>query len=174
MPAHMTRIVFPLAAAALLACGGKDKAAPPTAEDALADVAAAKTLPPEVYVSPVSGFDLSLPGVWKGRYRALERSDTTDGGRTTVDFKFLPDSGSKAPSQNALTIRIFSRAAWQAMEKRTGRPFGARIAERGDDVFLIFLPESNPYPPGSPEAPVFDRLIISLSLGGQQVHLTPR
>jgi hypothetical protein len=173
----MTRPVAALAVllATTLACQGKTEAPPPpNASDALAEVAAARSLPAETYSSPVSRFDLTFPGVWTGRYRAEERTDTTDGGRLRVDFKFRPDSGSRAPSQILLTLRVFPRATWQAIEKRIGRPFGARLGERGDEVFLIFLPESNPYPAGSPEAPVFDRLIIALSLGGQQVHLSLR
>jgi hypothetical protein len=157
--------------AALAACNRGKEAGPPTAESALAEAAAAKTLPVERYVSPTEKVEVTLPGVWTGRYRVMERRDTTLGARLALDFKFLPDSGSKAPPLTSIVIRIFPRTAWDALVAKGGRPIGAKIGERGDDIFLISLPESNPYPANSPEAPVFDQLIISIAQGGQQVHV---
>ncbi|MDQ8165137.1 MAG: hypothetical protein P3A28_05190 [Gemmatimonadota bacterium] len=175
MPRFASRISALLLIASALACSAKNDApAPPNAADAIADAAAAKTLPPEKYVSATSGFDLSLPGVWTGKYSAMEKKDTTAGAHLAVEFKFVPDSGSKAPSLNLMTLRVFSRKAWDKANVPGSRPVGAKLGERGDDIFALSLPESNPYPANSPEAPAFDRLIISLSLGGQQVHLTTR
>jgi hypothetical protein len=160
------------ATAALIACSGARDASPPrTADEALAAATAAKALPPERYVSPTAGFDLTLPGVWKGRYRAIEKKDTTAGAHLAVEFRFLPDSGSRAPSLTLMTLRVFSKAAWA--KASTPNPVGAPLGERGDDVFVLSLPHENPYPPTSREAPAYDLLIISLSQGGQQVHLTP-
>jgi hypothetical protein len=168
----MTRLAPLLTAAILVACGGARDASPPrSADQALADAAATRDLPPERYVSPTAGFDLTLPGAWTGRYRAIEKKDTTAGARLAVEFRFLPDSGSKAPSLTLMTLRVFSKAAWAKVATPT--PIGAPLGERGDDVFVLSLPHENPYPPTSREAPVYDRLIISLSQGGQQVHLTP-
>lgn len=162
-----------LVAAAVLACGGSGDASPPrTADQALADAASAKALPPERYVSPTAGFDLTLPGSWTGRYRAVERKDTTAGARLAVEFRYLPDSGSRAPSHTLVTIRVFSKAAWARASTPTN-PIGAPLGERGDDVFVLSLPHENPYPASSREAPMYDRLIISLSQGGRQVQLTP-
>ncbi len=163
-------------ALALAACSGKGSDAtpqPPSATDALAAAAAAKSLPAEKYVSATAGFDLTLPGAWTGRYRAEEKKDTTAGARLGVEFKFVPDSGSAAPSLTLMTVRIFTKAAWEVATRR-GVPVGSKLAERGDDVFVLSLPQSNPYPPASREAPQYDQLIISIAQGGQQVHLTPR
>ena len=173
---HTTRLSLCLAAAALntLACSGKEAAPPPSGAEAIAQVAAAKSLPAEKYSSPTSGFDLQLPGIWKGRYRALERADTLAGARTAIEFRFVPDSGSKAPSLTLMTIRIFPKAAWAVASKRVGRPIGGVIGESAKDVFVLSLPEGNPYPAASPEAPEFDKLIISIAQGGQQIHLTIR
>ena len=160
---------------ALIACSGKTETArPKTGAEAIAEVTAAQTLPAEVFTSTTAGFDLQLPGVWKGRYRAGERKDTTAGARLAIDFTFVPDSGSKAPSLGLITVRIFSKAAWAAASKRPGGPIGSKLAESDKDVYVISLPDSNPYPAASKEAPVFDKLIISIAQGGQQVHLTPR
>jgi len=171
----MPRFPTLLLVASALACSGKtDAPAPPNADAAIADAAAAKTMPTEKYVSATAGFDLTLPGVWTGKYRATEKKDTTAGAHLAVEFSFVPDSGSKAPSLNLMTVRVFSRKAWDKATMPGARPVGAKIGERGDDIFALSLPETNPYPPSSPEAPAFDRLIISLSVGGQQVHLTTR
>lgn len=171
----MPRLTVLFLVASALACSGKTETpAPPNAADAIADAAAAKTMPTEKYVSATSGFDLTLPGVWTGKYNATERKDTTAGAHLAVEFKFVPDSGSKAPSLTLMTLRAFSRKAWDKATIPGSRPVGAKIGERGDEIFALSLPESNPYPPNSAEAPAFDRLIISLSVGGQQVHLTTR
>ena len=160
----------------LIACSGKEAetARPATGAEAIAEVAAAKTLPPETFTSTTAGFDLQLPGVWKGRYRAGERNDTTAGAHLAVEFKFVPDSGSKVPSLMLMTVRIFSKGAWEKATKRPGGQIGRKIAETAKEVFVLSLPASNPYPAGSKEAPEFDKLIISIAQGGQQVHLTPR
>jgi len=165
-----------LAAAALIGCSDKDAgtARPATGADAIAEVAAAKSLPPEKFVSTTAGFDLELPGVWRGHYIASEHADSTRGARLVVEFKLLPDSGSKAPRHTLMTVRVYNAGGWAILSKKPGRPVGTKVGERGEDVFVLSIPEANPYPATSPEAPVFDRLIISLSQGGQQVHLTPR
>jgi len=160
---------------ALAACsGGSDTPEPPSASAAIATAVADQSLPTETYVSPMARFDLTLPGVWKGRYIAEEKNDTTAGAHTGVEFKFVPDSGSKAPSFTLMTVRIFSRAAWEKSKNLTSGPIGSVLAERGDDVFALSLPRENPYNPGTPEAIMYDRLIISIAQGGQQVHLTLR
>ena len=91
-----------------------------------------------------------------------------------VEFRFIPDSGSKAPSLTLMTLRIVPRKTWDALVAKGGRAPGVKIGERGDDVFVLSLPEGNPYPPASPEAPMYDQLIISIAQGGQQVHVTTR
>lgn len=172
----MKTIFATFTALSLIGCSGKDAATarPATGTEAIAEAKAASSLPPEKYVSTTAGFDLDLPGVWRGRYRAEEKSDITAGVRLRVDFKFVPDSGSKAPSFTLMTVRIFSKAAWEAAKKKPGEPIGSPLGETAKDVFVLSLASSNPYPTASAEAPVFDQLMISLSAGGQQVHLTPR
>ena len=71
-----TRLVLCAIAATSLACSGKEAPPPPSGAEAIAQVAAAKSLPTDKYSSPTSGFDLELPGVWKGRYRATEKADS--------------------------------------------------------------------------------------------------
>jgi hypothetical protein len=172
----MKTTIAALAALSLIGCSGKDAETPrpATGTEAIAEVKAASSLPAEKYVSTTAGFDLELPGVWRARYRAEEKSDNTAGARLRVDFKFVPDSGSKAPSHTLMTVRVFSKAAWEAAKKKPGESIGSPLGESAKDVFVLSLPSSNPYPTASPEAPLFDKLIISLSAGGQQVHLTAR
>ncbi|MBM4193819.1 MAG: hypothetical protein FJ202_05500 [Gemmatimonadetes bacterium] len=160
--------------AALTACGEKAAPPPPSAAQTLAAVRDAKSLPPETYVSPTAGFDLHLPGIWTGKYVASEKNDTTAGAHLAVEFKFKPDSGSAAPSHLLMTIRLFTKAAWDKVSARPGAPVGVKLAESGKTVFVLSLPEANPYPATSPEAPRYDQLIISIAQGGQQVHLAPR
>lgn len=170
----MTRRLAALLLAAA-ACGQPADTRPgtPSAEAMLADVDRAKSLPPERYTSPTAGFDLTLPGVWTGHYRAQETRDTTDGAHLGVTFRFIPDSGSKAQEQTLMVVRIFTRKAWQAASRPGLLPIGVALAEHGDDVFVLSLPRANPYPSGTPEALGYDRLIIAIAQGGKQVDLTP-
>lgn len=161
---------------ALTACSGKEapRQEPPTGAEAIQAVKEARSLPSEKYIGTTIAADLELPGVWKGRYTTLERTDTTAGAKYAVEFRFKPDSGSKAPALTLMTLRVFTVAAWDAASKRPGRPVGAKIGETAKEVFVLSLPESNPYPPASPEAPAYDTLIISIAQGGQHVRLLPR
>lgn len=169
----MTNRALLLATAALLvACKGKEEPAPPSAADALASAAAAKTLPAEHYVSPTEKFDLALPGIWKGKYTVQEKKDTISGARLAVEFRFKPDSGSKAPPMLLMTLRIVPQKSWDAALAAGGRPTGAKIGERPGEVFVLALPSANPYPASLPEAAQYDQLIISIAQGGQQVHIT--
>jgi hypothetical protein len=173
MPKYPAILITAFAVTAL-ACKGKEQPAPPTADAALATAAATKNLPAEHYVSPTEKFDISLPGVWTGKYRATEKKDTTMGARLAVEFKFIPDSGSKAPSLTLMTLRIVPKKAWDAMVAKGGAAMGAKIGERADEVFVLSLPSANPYTASSPEAPAYDNLIISIAQGGQQVNITTR
>lgn len=171
----MNRILVLSLALGALACGSsKEKPEPPNAADALAKVSAAKSMPVEKYVSATAGFDLTLPGIWTGHYRAEEKRDTTAGARLGVEFKFKPDSGSTAPSLSLIVVRIFPRKAWDALNAPGPSQIGQKIGEKGDDVFVLSLAGSNPYPGGTKEAEKFDELMISIAQGGQQLHLTAR
>jgi hypothetical protein len=167
----MRRLLF-CCLAAVAACSKPADSGPRTAADALADAAATKTLPAETYVSPTLGVDVMLPGAWKGRYRAVERADTTLGARSAIEFIFVPDSGSKLPPRPMMTIRVFPKSAWAKVSKATA-PIGDTLATRGDDVYVLSLVHENPYPATAPEAPVFDRMMISIAQGGRQVHVMP-
>mgnify|MGYP003339237688 FL=1 len=161
---------------ALAACSGKDAARqePPTGAEVIQAVKDARSLPPEMYVGTTIGANLELPGVWKGRYTTLERTDTTAGAKFAVEFRFRPDSGSKAPALTLMTLRVFTVAAWNVASARPGRPVGAKVGETAKDVFVLSLPESNPYPPATPEAPEYDKLLIAIAQGGQHVRLIAR
>lgn len=66
---------------ALTACSGKEapRQEPPTGAEAIQAVKEARSLPSEKYIGTTIAADLELPGVWKGRYTTLERTDTTAG-----------------------------------------------------------------------------------------------
>jgi hypothetical protein len=178
--------VVPALAAAFavlaLACGDRT-ASPPSDDGRAAAIAgapaagappAADSGPRERYVSAAEKFELLLPIAWKGRYHATESPDSTAGARFAVEFRYRPDSGSKAEPRTLMVLRIFPRGAWLRIERGPGPRIAARIGARGDDVFALSLPGTNPYPPGTPEALGFDELIISIAQGGQQVHVIPR
>jgi hypothetical protein len=48
------------------------------------------------------------------------------------------------------------------------------VAARGDDVFALSLPPSNPYKAGTPASARFDQLMLSILQDSAGLRLTPR
>jgi len=49
-----------------------------------------------------------------------------------------------------------------------------RLAERGDDVFAVSFPSSNPYKPGTAAAARFDELVLAVMQPKEPLRFTPR
>jgi hypothetical protein len=147
------------ATAAFVACGQK-AAAPPQAETH--------------FESPGGKFIVDFPGTWRGSYSAVEHADTTNGSKFAVEFIFQPDAAWKADPHTLMVVRIFSKSAWDALAARPGGPGSVKIAARGDEVFALSLPPSNPYKPGTPEAARFDQLVLAVVRDSVPLRLTPK
>ncbi len=155
-----------------VACGGSEKAAQTTTT--AADVIAGQTGAFERFESKGGNFTIEFPSVWRGGYSALEGADTSDGARFRVQFVFRPEAAMKVEPKALLVVRIFSKAAWTKAAARPGQPIAVKVAERGDDVFTLSLPKSNPYKPGTSEAARYDQLILSVVQDKSGLRLTPK
>jgi len=107
----------------------------------------------------VGSYALALPERWKGHFR-VDSLSTEERGTAlpgAVVFNYLPADTTIRP-QALLVVAVYDSAAWQAVRKEAGPPPGDSVAAKRGKVFVVGLPQSNPFPPGSPDATVFQLL----------------
>jgi hypothetical protein len=152
------------------ACGERPvaKKGDPTAADVLAG--AAESL--DHYESPEGKFGIDFPAVWKGHYIGVPHTDTAFGSRAMVEFRFKPDTAWKVQPQTLLGVRIFTPDSWAKANARSGAVIGIKLAERGNDVYVVSLATGNPYKPGTPAAELFDKMMLAVF--NTAPRLTPR
>lgn len=131
------------------ACGDSAPDAPPTA---------APVAPPAV--APASAtFELVLPNRWTGHYR-VDSLATAERGRAragALNLVYLPSDSTIRP-QTLLVVATYDSAAWRAVLAEGGPPPGDSVAAGGGLVYVVALPQSNPFQPGSADAILFDLL----------------
>jgi hypothetical protein len=125
-------------------------------------------------VSPEGKFAVAFPGVWKGNYTGVPHADTAFGSHFILEFRFKPDPATKLPPQTLLAIRIFTPAAWAKASAKPGQTIGVKVQSRGNDVYVLSLAGSNPYPTGSPSAALFDKMMLSVMQDPVPLRVTPR
>ncbi len=130
----------------VVGCGG-EKPNPPAAPASASD--------------NLGSYTLALPERWKGHFRVDSLS--TQGRGTAlpgaVVFNYIPSDSSIRP-QALLVVAVYDSAAWQAVRKEGGPPPGDSVAAKNGKVFVVGLPQSNPFPAGSPDAMVFQLLAL--------------
>jgi hypothetical protein len=152
------------------ACG--ERPAAKKTDVTAADVIAGAAKSSDHFESAEGKFGIDFPPEWKGNYIGVPHSDTTFGSRAIVDFRFKPDPSMKVQSQTLLVVRIFTPDAWTKAQTRTGPPIGIKIAEHASDVFIVSLAAANPYKTGTPEAQLFDKMMLAVF--NTAPRLTPR
>ena len=164
-------VVLLAGAAVPSACG--DGSAPKS-DVTPADVVAGRAKTLEHFESPQGKFAIDFPETWRGAYSAVAHADTTAGARFVVEFRFKPEPVWKVEPRTLLLVRIFPKKAWEAVAARPGPAIALKVAERGDDVFALSFPPSNPYKPGTPAALRFDELVFAVMQPSVPLRLTPR
>jgi hypothetical protein len=143
----MSSVVLLLTLVALSACGG-EKPAPDHKAGA-----------PDSASGTLGSYNLALPDRWKGHFR-VDSLSTQERGTAlpgAVVFNYLPADTTIHP-QALLVVAVYDSAAWQAVRKEGGPPPGDSVAAKSGKVFVVGLPQSNPFAPGSPDAMVFQLL----------------
>ena len=143
----------PSAAAALgllglLACRDSTPEATPAATPRAADSAAA-----------TSSYELVLPTRWTGHYR-VDSLSTQERGLAkpgALNFVYLPSDSAIRP-QTLLVIAVYDSSAWRAVLAEGGPPPGDSVAAKAGLVYIVGLPQSNPFPPATADAIMFDLL----------------
>lgn len=167
----MRRFIPSITVFVSLACSGGDRPAQTTTA---ADVIAGQAEVFEHFESKGAGFVVDLPPVWRGNYSVLEGPDTSAGSHFRVQFVFRPDPAWKVEPKALIVVRVFTKSAWDRVLARPGQAIAAKVAERGDQVFALSLPDANPYKPGTPEAKRYDDLVLSVVQDRTGLRLTPR
>jgi hypothetical protein len=154
------------------ACG--DRPADKKPDVTSADVIAGTAQSYDEFVSPEGKFAVSFPAVWKGNYTAVPHADTAYGSHFILEFRFKPDPAAKLPPQTLLAIRVFTPAAWAKASARPGQSIGVKVQARDNDVYVLSLAGSNPYPTGSPSATLFDKMMLAVMQDSAPLRVTPR
>lgn len=159
------------ALAALSACTDKGS---PKSDVTPADVVAGRVQAFEHFESPNGKFAIDFPATWRGTFTAVAHPDTTAGSRMAVEFFFKPDPAWKVEPHTLIVVRVFTRAAWDRLNAKPGQSVAAKLAAKGDDVFALSLPPTNPYPNGTPASARFEELMQSFLQDPAGLRLTPR
>ncbi|HEY2848515.1 MAG TPA: hypothetical protein VGI97_01460 [Gemmatimonadaceae bacterium] len=154
------------------ACGDRPGGKKPDVTPA--DVVAGSAQTFDHFVSPEGKFAVDFPSVWTGNYVGVPHPDTTFGSHFILDFRFKPDPASKLTPSTLLVIRIFTSAAWARAAARPGPAFGVKIQQRDNDVYVLSLAGSNPYPTGTPTAALFDKMMLAVMQDPVPLRVTPR
>jgi hypothetical protein len=100
-----------------------------------------------------------VPVRWTGVYR-IDSLSTQEQGTArpgALNLVYLPaDSSFRA--QTLVVVAVYDSATWTAVRAEQGPPPGDSVAARGGRVYVVGLPQSNPFPRGSQDAGRFNSL----------------
>lgn len=71
----------------------------------------------------------------------------------------LPDASIRP--QTLVVVAVYDSRAWAAVRAEAGPPPGDSVAAARGRVYVVGLPQSNPFAPGSPDAERFDSLALT-------------
>jgi hypothetical protein len=140
----------------VISCGTTPRSPAPGSSG---DSAASAVSP--IVADPNGAFDLVLPTRWASRYR-VDSLSTAEQGRGlpgSLLIQYLPADTTIRP-QALVAVVTYDSASWREVSAEEGPPPGDSVAARNGKVFVIGLPQSNPFPPTSPDAATFDRLTL--------------
>ena len=109
--------------------------------------------------APKVEYDLVLPPRWTGKY-LIDSLSTAERGRGlpgALVVQYLPTDSTIRP-QALMALVVYDSTAWREVSAEEGPPPGDSLAAHGGKVYVIGLPQSNPFAEGSPDAIVFDLL----------------
>jgi len=129
-----------LLALALGACAGDSGTPAPAAGDSIRTVTATASR----FDAPDGSYVLELPIRWTGHFRvdSLSTSEQMRARPGVLVFSYLPSDS----------------AVWSAVRAEGGPPPGDSVVARGGRVYVVGLPQSNPFPEQSADAVLFGLL----------------
>jgi hypothetical protein len=153
-------LVTTLSASALGAC--RDKT-PASASPNPTSIAQSPAPSAAAVISAADGsYDVQIPPRWTGSYRvdslsSAERGTARPG---AINIVYLPRDTTVLP-QTLLVVAAYDSAAWVRARSNGGPPPGDSIMAHSGRVYVLGMPQSNPFAPGSPDALKFDSLALN-------------
>ncbi|MDP1857358.1 MAG: hypothetical protein Q8K82_01735 [Gemmatimonadaceae bacterium] len=143
------------------------------ASDSSAVSAAAMVSTPH---APLS-WRFDVPSVWDDRVRMVNDPEETDrlaaqGIHGARSFEYVPRDSSEVP-QRLLGVWVYDSSAWDKVSAEPGPAQGDEIARGPGVVYIAGLPQSNPFAPGSVDAPEFDKRTITLDAVKRNFRVVP-
>ena len=143
-----------------LACGSKpeDGDRPDSAAQSRADSASASL--------PALSWRLESPKSWDARVRVVDDPEgearlAAQGIHAATRFEYLPRDTSVVP-QTLLGVYVYDSTAWAKLQAEDGPPQG-EVVERGPGVvYVVGLPQSNPFGWGSADSVEFEKRTVTL------------
>lgn len=112
--------------------------------------------------APVAEFQARIPERWTGSYKADSLSTQERGlaHRGAIQYRYLPRDSTQKPQALAV-VAVYDAEAWGQVRAEGGPPPGDSVGQRSGLVFVVGLPQSNPFFPGSVDAVRFDSLQLT-------------
>ena len=109
---------------------------------------------------PSSDFRLRIPARWAGLTRidtlpTQERGDALPG---AVQYSYLPG---KSHSEVLVVVAVYDSGAWARVKADSGPPPGDSVAALHNRVYVVALPQSNPFASGTTDSTAFASLELT-------------
>lgn len=146
----------------VLNAGCKDNRASTAADSGKAANADAAAVAPQTVRAPDASFSVLLPDHWAGVYR-VDTLSTAERGTArpgALNIIYLPRDSSAIP-QTLVVVAVYDTAAWSRVKAEGGPPPGDSVFASNGRVYILGLPQSNPFALGSPDALKFDSLALT-------------
>lgn len=114
-----------------------------------------------VYNSDTS-LTLTPPDRWINRFRTdtlptVERGTALPG---ALNLVYVPVDSTAIP-QTLVVVAMYDSVAWRAVKAEGGPPPGDSVMTHNGRVYVLSLPQSNPFEAGSADALAFDSLALT-------------
>lgn len=146
-----------------------------SSDESAADTAASAPVraPSHVYLNDSVGIAVDLPISWAGRYQESDSIDLATPGLTRqLALRYRQTDGTVSAAATLLTLRIFSRSAWDSLPTERRSTFGALVADGEGRVVTAQPANASPFAAGHPDAASFDSLMFAL--GGRPFRVSLR
>ncbi len=114
-----------------------------------------------MYKNEKLGFEFKIPERWGGNYQVkeIENQETIKG--KTVKFLLDPKNAKDEHREGLLSFYIIDKNVYAESEKEEGPSIGEYLGEKEDLVYLVGLPQSNPFEVDSEEGKIFHEMNMS-------------
>jgi hypothetical protein len=162
------RVTLALSTLAVGACSGTKDAKPASGAVATAIASPAN----RTVTAPDTSYDVQLPARWTGSYRVDSLSSAERGTARPGAFNivYLPVDTTVLP-QTLIVVAVYDSVAWAKLKTQGGPPPGDSIMAKNGRVYILGLPQSNPFSPGTVDALKFDSLTLNPVERGVLIHV---